>query len=294
MKRPSGWWLPTSHLFIGILFLGFAMAGTGHRASFVEQRGPELPVPVKAKMLQVGEELEYEVSYSFFSLGTIRIQVIDKEVRNGRAIYKSLALIDSNPSLSWLVDLHIRFYSEMDEGVFSYSWISDDSTKKEINFRRFTFDYENNRALLDRGKKLPSGERRVEGADTIAITEQGQDGLSLFFYARENVRQKKQVRVPTLVEKKQEYTHINFINSRTSVEIDAVKYPVEVVEFDGKAEYVGVFGLTGGFRGWFSNDEASVPILARMNVILGSIRIELAKWNRVGWQPPQYVEEIGR
>ena len=291
MKRRSSWRLPASFLFIGILFLGSAMVGLTHRASSVERGGFESHIPAQDSMLQVGEELEYEVSYSFFTIGTIRIKVVDKEVRNGNIVYKSQAFIDSNPSLSWLVDLHIRFYSEMDERVFSYQWISDDSTKKEINFKWFKFDYENNRVLCDKGKKLPTGERKVEEVDTIAVTESCEDGLSLFFYARENVRQQKQVRVPTLIEKKQEYTFINFMNKRTGVEIDAVNYPVEVVEFDGKAEYVGVFGLTGGFRGWFSNDAARVPILARMNVILGSIRIELVKWNRAGWQPRRYVEE---
>jgi len=31
-----------------------------------------------------------------------------------------------------------------------------------------------------------------------------------------------------------------------------------------------------------------------MNVILGSVKIELQKWNRPGWQPPKYVEASGR
>jgi hypothetical protein len=45
--------------------------------------------------------------------------------------------------------------------------------------------------------------------------------------------------------------------------------------------------LTGDFEGWFSNDEARVPILAKMKVILGSITIELMRWKRAGWTPPR-------
>lgn len=244
-------------------------------------------------MLEVGEELEYKVSYSFFNIGTIRTKVISKEERDGRTVYKSRTFIDSNPSLSWLVNLHIQFYSEMDGSVYSYYWVMEDSSKKEINFKRLRFDYENNRAFLERGKKLPT-EEKVESLDTVAITDHCQDGLSLFFYAREHVREKNQVRVPTLIEDKQVYTYINFMNRRTDAEADAVDYDVDVVEFDGKADYVGIFGLTGGFRGWFSNDDAQVPILARMNVILGSIKIQLVRWNRPGWQPPRYVEASGK
>jgi hypothetical protein len=241
-------------------------------------------------MLEVGEELEYKVSYSFFNVGTIRTKVIAKEEREGRTIYRTSAFIDSNPSLSWLVTLHIRFYSEMDGTVYSYRWVEDDSTKKETNYKIFQFDYESKKAYLEIGKVLASGERKPESTDTIAVDANCQDGLSLFFYARQHVHQTTPEYIPTLVEKKQERTYINFTNNRTSADADAVDYPVDVVGFDGKADYVGIFGLTGGFRGWFSNDEASVPILARMNVFLGSIKIQLIRWNRPGWQPPKFVE----
>jgi hypothetical protein len=73
-------------------------------------------------------------------------------------------------------------------------------------------------------------------------------------------------------------------------EVDAIKYPVDVVHFEGEAGFVGIFGLTGGFEGWFSNDAAQVPILARMKVILGSVKIELIKWKRAGWTPPRAGE----
>jgi hypothetical protein len=74
------------------------------------------------------------------------------------------------------------------------------------------------------------------------------------------------------------------------MDIDAVDYPVDVVRFDGRADFVGVFGLTGGFEGWFSNDDASIPITARMKVILGSIKVELTKWKRGNWAPPKFTE----
>ncbi len=250
---------------------------------------------IESKMLEVGEELEYKVSYSFFTIGTIRTQVISKEQRNGKTVYRTRALIDSNPALSWLVDLHVQFYSEMDPGVYSHFWVEDDSSKKEVNFKRFSFDYKNKRAYLEVGKKLSMDDRKVESRDTVAITDYCQDGLSLYFYARQHVHEQAQARVPTLINNKQVYTFINFMNKHEDAGIDAVDYPVDVVAFDGKADYVGIFGLTGGFRGWFSNDEAQIPILARMNVILGSIKIQLSKWNRSGgWQPPKYVGESGR
>jgi len=61
------------------------------------------------------------------------------------------------------------------------------------------------------------------------------------------------------------------------------------LNFDGNAEFTGIFGLNGPFEGWFSNDPAQIPIKAKMKVILGSINIELKKWQRTGWNPPQYI-----
>ena len=50
----------------------------------------------------------------------------------------------------------------------------------------------------------------------------------------------------------------------------------------GNAEFVGIFGLTGEFSGWFWNDDARIPIVAKMQVIIGSVTIELMSWKRPG------------
>ena len=49
---------------------------------------------------------------------------------------------------------------------------------------------------------------------------------------------------------------------------------------------IQIFGLTGVFEGWFSDDAASVPISAKMHVLIGSVRIELLRWKRSNWTPP--------
>jgi hypothetical protein len=49
--------------------------------------------------------------------------------------------------------------------------------------------------------------------------------------------------------------------------------------------------LTGYFQGWFSNDETFIPIVAEMKVIIGNVKLELVKWNRKGWNPPEYNSE---
>lgn len=240
--------------------------------------------------LQVGEELEYKVSYSFFNIGTIAFKILSEEQRNGRTTFKAKAVIESNPSLNWLKEVHIRFYGEMDDSIFSYYWISEDSSKKGIDYHSLTFNYDERELVYRQGTVPVSGVRDTAKIETIPLHGRGQDGLSLFFYAREHARERQEVRVSTFIEDKEQNAYINFQNKIEDMDIDAVDYPVETVFLEGKADFVGVAGLTGGFRGWFSNDDARIPIVGRLNVWLGSIKVELKSWKRPGWQPPRYVE----
>jgi hypothetical protein len=65
-----------------------------------------------------------------------------------------------------------------------------------------------------------------------------------------------------------------------------VDSPVRVIEVEGTTTVEGIYGMTGGFRGWFSDDSAAVPIKGRLKVLLGEVEIELTTWNRKGWNPP--------
>ena len=82
-------------------------------------------------------------------------------------------------------------------------------------------------------------------------------------------------------------TFINFKGKRENIEIESVNYPVRTIYFNGKADWTGVYGVTGEFEGWFSDDEARVPILAKMKTYLGSANIKLVKWKRKNWSPPK-------
>lgn len=241
-------------------------------------------------LLVVGEELEYHVSYAFFHLGKIVIRVLDRYERNGRTVYRAEAVINSAAGIPF-VNLHIRFISDFDEQLFSYRWSAEDSSSSGVAMRVLTFDYDSGRVFAARGKKLEDGRFEPDSVDTVAITSRCQDGLSLFFFARGNVLQKASMNVPTFIEKEQVNTFFDFTHQILDEEIDPVDYPIEVVEFEGRADFVGVFGLTGGFEGRFSHDHARIPIVAWMKVILGSIKVKLVRWTRPGWAPPRFVEQ---
>jgi len=232
----------------------------------------------------IGEELQYNVSYSVFDIGLVKMQILDTATRNGVRVFKCKAYLDSYSGIPF-VDLHQVFYSEMDMEAFSQFFVSHSTIKpQEMPYVKYVFEYRKSRLLYEFGTD-PGGFVKRTGEEPIF--EQQLDGLSLFYYARLNYRQQKKVSVPVLVNEKSYKTHFNFMNKVGSQEIDAVKYPIEIIEFDGTSDFTGVFGLTGYFKGFFSNDEAGIPIVAKMKVILGSVHIELIKWTRPGWVPPR-------
>lgn len=235
-------------------------------------------------MFLKGEELLYEVSYSMFSLGTVKITVVDSYEHDGKTSYKAKCYIDSYSGVPF-VSLHYVFYSDMMSNTFSNVFSAyETKNPEEMKYTKYRFDYQKKTATYEKGI-APKNTITLSG--TTPITGQMLDGLSMFYFARENVHQHKELNMATFVDEKEVNTYFNFSNTKGSKEIDAVKYPVQTVEFDGHTDYVGFFGMTGGFSGAFSNDEAAVPIVAKMKVVVGNVHIELIKWNRPGWTPPQ-------
>ena len=93
-----------------------------------------------------------------------------------------------------------------------------------------------------------------------------------------------------IIKYRQSSKAINFDGKQEIVEIDAVKYPVRTKYLNGSADWTGAYGLSGKFEGWFSDDDAKIPIRAKMKVYVGSVNIELVSWKRTNWTPPKAVE----
>ena len=242
--------------------------------------------PIADSVFQIGEELTYNVSYASFDIGRVRIKLVDTLHRDGRILYRAQAFIDSYKGVPF-VNLHSVYENHIDTAGYSRWFFARD--KKDDSWLTFIYNFD----YASRGVYITEGVWKTDSVirrETIRIDTFYQDGLSLFYYARTQVLTPQKVNVPTLVMEKKGTTYINFTTERVKEEIDAVKYPLDLVHFTGEAGFVGIFGLTGGFEGWFSNDAARVPILAKMKVLIGNIRIELIEWKRPGWNPPRYPE----
>ncbi len=236
-----------------------------------------------AHVFKIGEELVYNVRYGFISLGKITVTVTgSKETSNG-TLYQATADIASYSGVPF-VSLHHIYSSEMTPRFYSMWFESLERNKDEWDVMRFNFDYDRMRVLVEEG--LQGNE---ELTDTLEIDNYYQDGLSLFYFARGFIGTDENITIPTLVNKDVVTTDFVFNGARTSRKSKGVDYPVDVIELRGRANFSGIFGMTGAFRGWFSNDDAAIPIEAKLRVLIGNVTVELIEWNRPGWNPPGYA-----
>ena len=229
-----------------------------------------------------GEELVYNVRYGFIDLGQVRIRTVRADREGGRTVFEGKGLIDSYAKVPF-VDLHAVYESRIDSDGYSRGFVGRQKDNGQWDVARYTFDYPAGRVFIATGVN----DSIVAKRDTLQVQTPYQDGLSLFYYARTRLFAGGAVNVPTIIKEQKVNTTINFRAEHGSVDLDAVDYPVDVVRFDGNMDFVGIFGLTGAFEGWFSNDDARVPIQAKMKVLIGSVTVELMKWTRPGWNPPR-------
>jgi hypothetical protein len=199
------------------------------------------------------------------------------------------AFIDSYGGLPF-VDFHSVSTAVMDSLFFSLRSRSLEKKDGDWCSKTYTFDPKPRYLITEETwqKDLELPPHTQPKYDTLKLDfDKFQDGTSLFYYARANIHKEKSVRVPTVVLGKPGYTLFYFSPSKSTEKSDAIPNPVATILLEGKAEFEGVYGLTGDFKGWFTDDDAAIPIRAKLKVILGSVNVELKEWRRPGWAPPR-------
>jgi len=231
-----------------------------------------------------GEELVYDVDYSFINIGWAKFNTEKAPGKDNYFITK--AKMKSNNSLPF-IDVDYDFISEIelkDGNVIPHKFIAyqyKDGKRSELVTE---FHYDSNYIKI-----FKTGyEGNIEADLKYYTSTLFQDGLSIFYHARNNSNKDGSRHVPVIMHTDTSMMKINFSNNRTDVEISEVDHDIASAFLDGFSYFKAVFGLTGDFSGWFSYDNARIPLKAKLNVEIGSITLELKSWKRAGWSPPKY------
>jgi len=219
-------------------------------------------------------------------LGEVKIKIKDKKILNGKTYYSTIAYIDSYDGIPF-VNIHQTYESNVSSDNYSLFFRGINREKEPYSFTEYYFNYDADSVRVKKGRFSPS----KIWTDSIGFVDTFyQDGLSIFYFARNSTGHNWSVAVPCFVTEEKVRTKINFYEEIEAISIDAVDYDISCTRLDGEMDFISIFGLTGYFEGWFTNDEASIPVVANMKVIIGNVRLELVKWKREGWQPPEFED----
>lgn len=241
----------------------------------------------QSKVLDQGEELKYIVYFGFIKLGEVKFKVSRVENDEGKKTCNAIAYIKTYDGVPF-VTLNNIFESEMEyvkEQLYSKKFFATEFKDKDISKTDYRFNYDSIKV-----KVLKETNNRIDRNETISFNKgiKFQDGLSLFYSARLNSFANKNYIVPIFINEGQSSVKYSFNINKDVVSVSSVDYDISVIKVAGVADFTGIFGLTGEFAGWFSDDEYRVPIKAQLNVLIGSITLELASYKKTNWKPPVF------
>jgi len=229
----------------------------------------------------IGEEFTYLVKYAFINIGELKTKIFAKETINGKTIYKSAVQIDSYEGLPF-VNIHQYYESWFDSTSFPIYFQAYLYSEKDTHYVKYFFK-EDKMVQVLRGKLNV----KITSVDTIvSLDKKYLDGLSLLYFARNNFNKRYTIIAPCFVNEDTTSTLITYHLDKEEVEIDNADYDIDCVMLDGRTNFTGIFGLTGEFEGWFSNDIYRIPIQAKLHVLIGSVNVELIHWKKKNWKPP--------
>ena len=254
-------------LIVILIFFAFPLCGNSDRFDIYEKN----------------EYLEYRVSFWGITLGHIKVFDDGKQMLNGIPIVKARIKMKSAPSIPF-VELDAEFQSWMDTSfAFSHKFVGIERKEEGESIEEYKFDYKNKKlySIFTEYDKKPVKK-------TYNTCSYWNEGTSLYFFARKHVSDKKKYVVPTIINLDTATTVMNMKGEKEKYTSDIFDYPVKSVYFSGKAHWEGIYGMSGNFEGWVSDDPQAIPLLAKMSVYVGNVNIELVKWRRKDWKAPKY------
>ncbi len=237
-------------------------------------------IPADSYFKPEDEYLEYNVFWGFINLGSIKVWTD----ANGNYI-KSRFQLDSNPWL-FFINIHYEFESEfsvdslLDAKILLYETIRGEKI--------VTIFVKKNDKIIATQKKLQTGEIiKVIEKDARSFY----NGISAFFLSRKLLGTNQKLTIPILIQLDVREVELNFHPENST--INFLNSSIRTKKISGFIPFVteDIAGLTGDFYAYYSDDSARIPIKAYFKTFLGNVKVELIKWDRNKWQPPQLADK---
>lgn len=240
------------------------------------------------KVMEIGEELKYEISYGFIKLGYVKYILTNSHKDGKNQIFNSRLEVKSYPEVPF-IKINEIFESEMEMGkheLFTKKFYETNFKDKSITRTDCKFNYDKNVIKL---KKETDGNVEKNTQTIIKKNIRYRDELSWLYDSRINSFISKNFNIPIFVNGEESSVRYSFNVNKTVVNIEKLDYNISAVKMEGTCDYTGFFGYKGEFLILLSDDEERVPLKAYFNSTLGNVVWELISYKKNKWNPPAYM-----
>lgn len=230
--------------------------------------------PTMEMLLEAREVFEYEVSYGFFTLGWVDVELRPDTTYNEKEVYHLRTTIRSNrrvPFVGTRIVNYENLFSYNRFFPYSYVFWRDDIHDEEYEVVKVEFDRDH-----DEVRFYEKGEFQ----NSLDLVEPSSGGDLIFYYSRLFAGLEDPYRKPAFIEGEMGMVAASSSPKTEMRKYDAFENPIETYLSEGSADVDGPFGFRGDFKSWFSTDDLRVPVEAHVRVIFGNVKVRLISYER--------------
>ncbi|MDX1641936.1 MAG: DUF3108 domain-containing protein [Balneolaceae bacterium] len=232
--------------------------------------------PTMEMMLDANEFFRYEVTYGWFTLGWIDVQLLPDTTYQGQHAYHLQTIMKSNHK-NILIGKNLVSYENLfqynEKWPYTFLFWRDDLHDNEPNRVRIVFDRDSSEVhFYERG----------ELTETLDLVEPASGGDIIFYYSRMFAGEETPYKLPVYIENELGYVTSQSSNKTEMREYEAFEEPIETYLSEGHADIEGPFGFRGDFKSWFSTSDLRVPVEAHVKVIFGNVKVKLISYKKEG------------
>lgn len=220
-----------------------------------------------------GEVLEYDATYGFFNAAKATLEILPhSKTINGRPTMHVVGQAKSLGTFNWFFKVEDRYETYIDEeAVLPWKFIRHVREGGYKLDRGITFDHFNNKAVVIQ-----------KDTGSYKVKPNTQDMLSAFYYVRTLDLQKAKIGqsfiINTFFDKEMYPMKIKYLG-KEEIETDLGEF--NCLKFRPIVEQGRVFKEEEDMTIWISDDENKVPIRLETDLLIGSIKLDLASYKNL-------------
>ncbi|MEJ2542562.1 MAG: DUF3108 domain-containing protein [Calditrichaceae bacterium] len=224
-----------------------------------------------------GEELVYNVSWTFIHLGKLRVQVFENKSKEIPGKYYCRLFVDSNPLL-FFVNMHSMFESYVSEDFKPYLHQVYENIDDVNYFTQHYFNYADSTIKL-KMTSVKDSSKVIER--TYPLVDKYYDAISLVYHTRAMVDHVESDTLKSFFGEEIGNVAISYHGVQDEIFSDYENQYDKMYFVDGTFLMKGVAGLTGPYKGWFVGSERRIPVKADLKVFLGNVVVKLDSVNQI-------------